>query len=53
MEVGVGFSGKVVVDGKVDLLDVNTAAKDIGGDADALVEFFELLVALDAVSSVS
>lgn len=47
MEVGVGISGEIVVDGEIDTLNVDTAAEDIGGDADTLVEFFELLVAFD------
>ena len=49
MQVRISVAGEVVVDGKVDAFDVDAAAKDVGGDADALVEFFELFVALDAV----
>lgn len=49
MEVGVGITGEVVVDGEVDALDVDTTAKDVGGDADTLVEFLEFLVAFDTV----
>ena len=47
MQIRVSVSGHVIVDGQIDTLDVNTATEDIGGDADALVELFELLVAFD------
>jgi len=47
VEVGVGIGGKVVVDGQVDTLDINTTTEDIGGNADPLVELLEFLVALD------
>jgi hypothetical protein len=53
VEVGVGIGGEVVIDGQVDAFNVNTSAKDIGGDADSLVEFFEFLVALDTDGDVS
>lgn len=49
MEVAVGVGGQVVVDGKVDALDVDTTAEDVGGDTDALLEVLELLVTLDAL----
>lgn len=48
MQVAVRVSRKVVVDGEVDALDVDAAPEDVGRDADALVEFLELFVALDA-----
>jgi len=48
MKVRVGVGRKVVVDGKVDLLNVDATAEDVGGDADTLVEILELFVALDA-----
>lgn len=47
MQVGVGVGGEIVIDGKVDALDINTTAKDISGNTDTLVELLELLVALD------
>lgn len=47
MQVGIGIGGKIVVDGQVDTLDINTTAEDISGDADTLVELLELLVTLD------
>ena len=50
MQVRVSIAGQIVVDGQVDTLDIDTTAKDVGGDADTLVEFLELLVALDAVA---
>jgi hypothetical protein len=47
MKVGIGIARKIVVDGKVDTLDIDTTTEDVGSDTDALVELFELLVALD------
>lgn len=47
VEVRVGIAGKVVVDGQVDTLDIDTTTEDIRGNTDALVELLELLVALD------
>lgn len=51
MEVGVGIGGQVVVDGEIDALDIDTSTEDISGDANALVEFLELFVALDTVNT--
>jgi hypothetical protein len=48
VQVRIGVGREVVVDGKVDALNVDATAKDVGGDADALVKVLELLVALDA-----
>lgn len=46
VKVAVSVGSQVVVDGKVDALDVDTTAEDVvGGTTDALLE---LLVALDA-----
>jgi hypothetical protein len=47
VKVGVGIAGKIVVDGKVDALDIDTTTEDVSSDTDTLVELFELLVALD------
>ena len=47
MQIRISIVGQVVVDRKVDALDVDTATKDISGDADTLVELFEFLVAFD------
>lgn len=45
---------QVVVDGEIDLLDINTTTEHICSDADTLVEVLEFLVALDtARTSVS
>lgn len=49
MKVGVCGIGKIVVDGEIDTLNINTTTKDICGNANTLVEVFELLVALDTV----
>ena len=48
VQVRVGVTGEIVVDGEVDTLNVDAATEDVGGNADALVEFFEFFVALDA-----
>ena len=50
MQVRVGVDGQVVVDCQVDALNVDAPAEDVGSNADALVEFFELLVPFDTVS---
>lgn len=47
MEVGVGVAGEIVVDGKVNTLDINTTSEDVGSNTDTLVELLELRVALD------
>lgn len=47
MQVGIGVSWEIVVDGQVNTLNVNTTTKDVGGNANTLVEFFELLVAFN------
>jgi hypothetical protein len=50
VQVGVGVGGEVVVDGQIDTLDIDTTTEDVGGNADALVELLELLVAFDTAS---
>lgn len=49
MKIRVSISRQIVVDGQVDALNINTTAKDVGGNADTLVEFLEFLVPLDTV----
>jgi len=49
VEVRISIAGEIIVDGKVDTLNVDTTAKDIGSDTDALVELLELLVPADTV----
>lgn len=49
MEVRVGISGEIVVDGEVDAFDIDTTAEDVSGDADTLVEFLEFLVTTDTI----
>jgi hypothetical protein len=49
VKVRVSIGWEIVVDGKVDTLDINTTTEDIGGHADSLVELLELLVALDTI----
>ena len=48
VKVGVGISRKIVVDGKVDALNVDATTEDIGSNTDALVELLEFFVAFDA-----
>jgi hypothetical protein len=47
MKVRVGITRKIVVDGKVDTLDIDTTTEDVSSDTDTLVELLELLVTLD------
>ena len=49
MKIGISIAWKIIVDGQVDTLDIDTTSKDIGGNTDTLVELLELLVALDTV----
>lgn len=47
VKVRVGVVGKIVVDSQVDTLDIDTTTEHIRGNADALLELLELLVAAD------
>jgi hypothetical protein len=47
MKIRVGISRQVVVDSQVDTFDINTTTKDIGGNADTLVELLEFFVPAD------
>ena len=49
MQVRVSISWKIVVDGEIDFLDIDTSAKDIRRNTDTFVEILELFVALDTV----
>lgn len=49
MEVGIGITWEIVVDCKVDALNIDTATEDISGDANALLEVLECLVAANTV----
>lgn len=50
VEVRISITGKVVVDGEVDTLDINTTTEDVGGNTDSLLELFEVLVTTDTVA---
>lgn len=47
MQVRVCICGKIIVDSNVDLLDIDSSAKNVSGDADSLLEVLELFVAFD------
>jgi len=49
VQVRVSISWKIVVDGEIDFLDIDTSAKDIRRNTDTFVEILELFVALDTV----
>lgn len=53
MQVRIGVGGQIVVDGKVDALDIDTTTKDVGGHANTLVELLELLVPANAVGKLA
>ena len=53
VQVRVGLSGQIVVNSKVDTLNVNTTSKNVGGDTDTLVELLEFLVTFDTKLVVS
>jgi hypothetical protein len=49
MEVRVRITWKIVVDGQVDTLNIDTTTEDISGNADTLIELLEFLVTLDTI----
>merc|ERR1719272_1894725 len=49
VEVGVAVICHVVVDDNVHTLNVNATPEEVGADHDALLELFELLVAINAL----
>lgn len=51
VQVRVCVRGQIIVDGKVDSLDIDTTAEHVSGNADTLVELLEFLVAFDTASS--
>jgi hypothetical protein len=53
MQVGVSIAWQVIVDSKVDTLDINTTTKYVGGDTDSFIELLELLITLNAGWGVS
>ena len=48
MKVRVGITGQIVIDSQIDALNIYATAKDVRRHADALVEFLEFFVALNA-----
>ena len=53
MQVGVRVFGHVIIEHDVDLLNVDTSAKDLSGDQDTVLEGLESFVDLDSVVIVS
>lgn len=49
VQVGVGIARHIIVDSQVDTFNIDTTTEDISGNADALVELLELLVATDTI----
>jgi hypothetical protein len=49
MEIRVGIARKIIVDSKIDTLNVNATTENVSSDADALIELFKLLVPLNTV----
>jgi hypothetical protein len=47
MEVGIGIAWKIVVDGQVDTLNINTTTENVSGNANTLAKLLELLITLD------
>lgn len=47
MQVRVCVGWKIIVDGNVNFLNVNTTAKDVCRNADTLLKIFEFFVAFD------
>ena len=53
MQVGVRVFRHVIIEHDIDLLDIDTSAKDLSGDQDAVLEGLESFVDLDSVVVVS
>ena len=53
MQVGVRVFGHVIIEHDIDLLNVDTSAKDLSGDQDTVLEGLESFVDLDSVVIVS
>jgi len=49
MKVGVGFTGHVVVENNVDLLDIDTATEDFSSNEDAVLELLEAVIDFDSI----
>jgi hypothetical protein len=47
MKVRVGIGRKIVVDSKIDFLDIDATTEDVCSNADTFVEVLELFVTLD------
>lgn len=50
VEVGVGFSGHVVVENNVNLLDIDAATEDLSSDEDAVLKLLEAVIDFDSNS---
>ena len=53
MQVGVRVFRHVIIEHDVDLLNVDTSAKDLSGDQDTVLEGLETFVDLDSVGIIS
>ena len=51
VEIRVGIIGEIVVDGDIDLSEIDSSPKDVGGDTNTGFIALELVVALDACKS--
>jgi len=49
VEVSVGVTGHIVVENDVDFLDINSTAENLSGNKNAMLEFLEPVVDLDAL----
>lgn len=47
VQIRICITWKVIVDCKIDTLNIDSPTEDIGSNADALIELFELLIAFD------
>lgn len=52
MEIGIWVRRKIVVDSEIDTLNIDTTTKDIGGNANSLVELLELLISCNSEDKV-
>lgn len=50
MEIGIGITRQIIINGEIDTLDVDSTAENIGSNTYTLVEFLEFLIAFDTIS---
>ena len=50
MEIGIGVTRQIIINGEIDTLDIDPTAENIGSNTYTLVEFLEFFIAFDTIS---